>query len=307
MYAHVLTIDLHESLDMATQFSHSSTDSQAPASAAPAARPTCEDTTIAFVGCGTMGSAIAEAFVQAHVVPSAHILAFDPAPSARAHLARLGCTVFDSAQEMLEDKPTLTLFAVKPQVLPAVMSPLADALKDSLVVSIAAGISLNTLAQLLPGARLIRVMPNLCVSELSEAATYAMAPSATSADAQLIEQLFSAVGCIQATTEENLDVAGVLSGCGPAFMALVVDAFTRSAVEFGISAQNARELILYTMKGSAEHLLRTHDHPRAFMDQVTSPKGTTAQGLKAFEPLCVQAVQAAVEAALAKTYELQGK
>ena len=208
---------------------------------------------------------------------------------------------------MLEHAPTLTLFAVKPQVLPAVMSPLADALKDSLVVSIAAGISLNTLAQLLPGARLIRVMPNLCVSELSEAATYAMAPSATSADAQLIEQLFSAVGCIQATTEENLDVAGVLSGCGPAFMALVVDAFTRSAVEFGISAQNARELILYTMKGSAEHLLRTHDHPRAFMDQVTSPKGTTAQGLKAFEPLCVQAVQAAVEAALAKTYELQGK
>ena len=264
-------------------------------------------TRVAFVGCGAMGSAIACAFVKSKVLSPAQVLAYDPSTSARARLKALGCQVFDSAEEMLAEPASLTIFAVKPQVLPQVARPLAARLKDRLVVSIAAGITLSTLSDLLPQSRLIRVMPNLCVSELSEAATFAPADSATTDDAALVQELLSAVGCVRATTEENLDVAGVLSGCGPAFMALIVDAFARSAVEFGIDAATARELVLYTMKGSAEHLLHTHEHPRQFMDQVTSPKGTTAQGLKAFEPLCMKAVQAGVEAALAKTYELQGK
>ena len=177
------------------------------------------------------------------------------------------------------------VLAVKPQVLPSVLGQLEGALDGRLVVSIAAGVKLATLEGALAGARVVRVMPNLPLQVLS-GATAVCPGSSRAEDGKLVQALFAALGSAQVMTEAQLDVAGAISGCGPAFFALFVDDLTRTGVRAGLPAAACREMVLATMRGVAQQLLESGEHPRAYMEKVTSPGGTTAAALEAMEPRC---------------------
>ena len=260
---------------------------------------------VALIGAGAMGSSIASALLDSQVIQPHNLAIADINASALDVFEQRGAHVYTNASDMLKSSYDCVIVAIKPQVLTQVISPLSSALAQKLVVSIAAGVSLDTLSKLLPQARLVRVMPNICVKSLSGACAVCPATSATHEDAALVHNMFSAFGCAYLMNEQQLDVAGVISGCGPAFFALMIDAVVRSGVEWGIPAHVCRDLALSTMQGTARQLLDEHVHPRQFMERVTSPAGTTAQGLRFMEGGLMDAVSCGVDAAMKKTYQLK--
>lgn len=265
------------------------------------------DYVIGIVGAGSMGGAIASGLVASCVAEPSAIMVANPSEAPRAALEKLGIRAFADAAEMVGANPDVVVLAVKPQVLPSVLAELADSLAGRTVISIAAGVSLATLEGALPASRVVRVMPNLPVKVLSGATAICAGSRATAVDIDRACGIFGALGSARVMREDQLDAEGAVVGCGPAYVALFADVLTRAAVEHGMSCADAREMILSTIRGVATQLLESGEHPRAYMDKVTSPGGTTAAGLRALEPDLFLAVEDAVDAALVRTDELAGR
>ena len=262
---------------------------------------------VGVVGAGSMGGAIASGLVASGAADPSGVMAADPSEASRAALDELGIRTFADAAEMVSAGPDVVVLAVKPQILPGVLAGLADLLAERPVISIAAGVPLATLEAALPTSRVVRVMPNLPVKVLSGATAICAGSRATAADVERARGIFGALGSARVMREDQLDAEGAVVSCGPAYIALFVDVLTRAAVEHGMTCSDAREMILSTMRDVATQLLESGEHPRAYMDKVTSPGGTTAAGLRALEPDLFLAVEDAVDAALRRTDELAGK
>ena len=262
---------------------------------------------VGVVGAGSMGGAIASGLVASGAADPSGVMAADPSEASRAALDELGIRTFADAAEMVSAGPDVVVLAVKPQILPGVLAGLADLLAERPVISIAAGVPLATLEAALPTSRVVRVMPNLPVKVLSGATAICAGSRATAADVERARGIFGALGSARVMREDQLDAEGAVVSCGPAYIALFVDVLTRAAVEHGMTCSDAREMVLSTMRGVATQLLESGEHPRAYMDKVTSPGGTTAAGLRALEPDLFLAVEDAVDAALRRTDELAGK
>lgn len=264
-------------------------------------------TTIGIVGAGSMGGAIARGLVASGAHEAGEVFACDLSRDQLAPLAERGIRTTTDAAELVGWGAGITVLAVKPQVLPQVMAELSDALAGRLVVSIAAGVPLATLESALPGSRVVRVMPNLPIQVLSGATAVAPGSRATAEDAEAVRALFAALGSAQVMREDQLDAEGAVVSCGPAYFALFVDTLTRAGIRAGLPAAACREMVEATMLGVAKSLLQTGEHPRAYVEKVTSPAGTTAEALLELEPLLVEGSYAAVDAALDRTRELAGK
>ncbi len=262
---------------------------------------------VGVVGAGSMGGAIASGLVASGAADPSGVMAADPNETSRAALGELGIRTFADAAEMVSAGPDVVVLAVKPQILPGVLAGLADLLAGRPVISIAAGVPLATLEAALPTSRVVRVMPNLPVKVLSGATAICAGSRATAADVERAHGIFGALGSARVMREDQLDAEGAVVSCGPAYIALFADVLTRAAVEHGMACADAREMVLSTMRGVATQLLESGEHPRAYMDKVTSPGGTTAAGLRALEPDLFLAVEDAVDAALRRTDELAGK
>lgn len=265
---------------------------------------------VGVVGAGSMGGAIASGLVASGAADPSGVMAADPNETSRAALGELGIRTFSDAAEMVSAGPDVVVLAVKPQILPGVLAGLAglaDLLAGRPVISIAAGVPLATLEAALPTSRVVRVMPNLPVKVLSGATAICAGSRATAADVERARGIFGALGSARVMREDQLDAEGAVVSCGPAYIALFADILTRAAVEHGMTCSDAREMVLSTMRGVATQLLESGEHPRAYMDKVTSPGGTTAAGLRALEPDLFLAVEDAVDAALRRTDELAGK
>ena len=262
---------------------------------------------VGVVGAGSMGGAIASGLVASGAAGPSGVMAADPNETSRAALGELGIRTFSDAAEMVSAGPDVVVLAVKPQILPGVLAGLADLLAGRPVISIAAGVPLATLEASLPTSRVVRVMPNLPVKVLSGATAICAGFRATAADVERARGIFGALGSARVMREDQLDAEGAVVSCGPAYIALFADVLTRAAVEHGMACSDAREMVLSTMRGVATQLLESGEHPRAYMDKVTSPGGTTAAGLRALEPDLFLAVEDAVDAALRRTDELAGK
>ena len=259
---------------------------------------------IGIVGAGSMGGAIAAGLVASATLEASAVTVFDPSDAATARLTAQGIGRAASLDELVALNTDVLVLAVKPQVLPSVLDELGETLAGRLVVSIAAGVKLGTLEAGLPGARVVRVMPNLPLQVLSGATAVCPGLQATPADAETVRGIFAALGSAQVMTEAQLDIAGAVSGCGPAFFALFVDDLVRAGVKAGLPAAACREMTLATMRGVAQQLLDSGEHPRAYMEKVTSPGGTTAAALSAMEWPLFCAAEDGVEAALERTREL---
>lgn len=264
---------------------------------------------IGFVGAGAMGGAIARGLVESEAIKASALFVSDLSAEVRASFDALGATTFADAAQMIDQAdPELVFLAVKPQVLPAVLAGIAPALAGRLVVSIAAGVKLATLeAQLPAGTHVVRCMPNLPMQERSGAVAITRGAAATADDVALVQDLLSDLGVARVMNESQLDVAGIVCGCAPAFFALFVDCLTRAGIEAGMPAADCRQMVEATMQGTAAQLLSSGDHPRLYMERVSSPGGTTIAALRAMEPLLFESALEGVDAALRRTRELAGE
>jgi pyrroline-5-carboxylate reductase len=220
---------------------------------------------------------------------------------------RIGGNVFDE-NRALAARSDVVVLAVKPHVVPAVAEEIADALTpDHLLVSLAAGVGLEALKSSLKTDRVIRVMPNTPAMVGAGAAAYCAASGATDDDAALVEELLGAVGKCVRVREEHMDAVTGLSGSGPAYVYVAIEALSDGAVKMGLPRQQATRLAAQTVLGAARMVLETGKHPGELKDAVTTPGGTTIAGLHALERAGVRrAFMDAVEAATQRSDQLSG-
>lgn len=264
---------------------------------------------IAFIGAGQMARALAQGFVRAGLLAEQQIAAADPIPAALDEFRRLlpGSTSRAANAELAKQSDVIVL-AVKPQQAKLAMSELRGALTpDKLVISIVTGIRLQSLAEGLGDCRLVRVMPNTPCLVGESASAYCLGSSASAADGQLVAQLLGAVGLAVAVEEKLLDAVTGLSGSGPAYVYMMVEALADGGVRLGLARDVALRLAAQTVKGAAEMVLITGEHPGVLKDRVASPGGTTIAGLHVLENHGVRgALISAVEAAARRATELAG-
>jgi pyrroline-5-carboxylate reductase len=192
-------------------------------------------------------------------------------------------------------------------VISKVLADIAAVVDDTkLVVSIAAGIAIELIEKALSNkARVVRVMPNAPALVLAGAAAISGGKNATNDDLALTQGVFNSVGRAVLVEEKLMDAVTGLSGSGPAYMFLVLDALSDAGVKMGLPRPLALELAAQTMYGSAKMVLETREHPGKLRDMVTSPGGTTIEGLHALEKGRLRAtLMNAVEAATARSKEL---
>jgi pyrroline-5-carboxylate reductase len=237
------------------------------------------------------------------------MMASDPLPDARqAYTAGCGVRAGSDNREIVAGSDLLIL-AVKPQAITALLAEIRPAITHRhLIVSIAAGISLQHLASGL-GAdrRLIRVMPNTPCLVGASASGYSPGGSATAEDVALVDRLLNAVGLAFRLPETLLDAVTGLSGSGPAFVYVVIEALSDGGVRMGLPRNVATALAAQTVLGSAKMVLVTGSHLGVLKDMVASPGGTTIAGLHALEHGGLRAaLMDAVEAATKRSVELGG-
>lgn len=262
--------------------------------------------TIGFIGAGQMARALASGFVKAGLLAPERIVAADPVPAALEAFGQSvpGARTADDNASVAEQAEILVL-ATKPQQLAAALAPLKTKSDGKLVISIAAGVKLATLAAALPKARLVRVMPNTPCLVGQSASGYCLGPGATEADRQLVAQLLGAVGLAIEVDEKLLDAVTGLSGSGPAFVYVIIEALSDGGVRMGLPRDVAAALAAQTVRGAAQMVLETGEHPATLKDRVASPGGTTIAGLQALESGGLRGtLMAAVEAATRRSIEL---
>lgn len=260
---------------------------------------------VAFVGAGAMGGAVARGIFSTGKLAASQLAIAEVSAGIRASFSELGIAAYADAAEMIAAfDPDAVILAVKPQVAAAVLEPVAGLLGGRLTVSIMAGVPLSKLYGLCASERVIRLMPNLPVAAGLGAIALAQGAAATAEDVALVEDLLADLAVVKPMREDQLDVAGVVSGSSPAFFAFFVDCLTRAGIEAGLPAADCREMVEATMRGTAQQLLDSGEHPRTYMERVSSPGGTTIAALRAMEGDVFRAITDAVDAALERTREL---
>ena len=264
--------------------------------------------TIGFIGAGQMARALAAGFVRAGLVQSSQVCASDPSREALDGFLQAvpGAREVTNNRSVAEASEVLFL-AVKPQQMAAALGELRPTVgPQHLIVSIAAGVKLATIAKELgQPVRLIRVMPNTPCLVGQSASAYSLGERATADDRKLIADLLEAVGIAFEVEEKLMDAVTGLSGSGPAFVYLVIEALSDGGVRMGLPRHVAASLAAQTVRGAAEMVLSTGEHPAVLKDRVASPGGTTIAGLQALEVGKLRAALiAAVEAATRRSIEL---
>ena len=267
-----------------------------------------DDKRIGFIGGGAMARALAGGLLAAGV-PAERLSAADPDPGQRQGFARdVGVTPGSDNAAVVAGSDVVVL-AVKPAVVGAVLNELSgDAqLERPLWISIAAGVTLSTLSERLPaGARIVRAMPNTPALVGAGATAFSANAAASADDRGIASALFESVGSVwQAPAESMLDAVTGLSGSGPAYVFLLLEALGDAGVRVGLPREAAHQLACQTVYGATRLAMETGRHPATLKDQVTSPGGTTIAGLEQLEAGGVRAaIYKAVAAATARSREL---
>jgi len=254
-----------------------------------------------------MASAMMSGFVKAGIVSGpAQISVSEPYEPLRTAHAKAGFKATSSNLEVARAADVVFL-AVKPDVIAAVLKEISAVLPaHAVVVSIAAGQQLKTLqGHLNPGARVVRVMPNLPCVVGEMAAGFAGGAAVTADDMAMVSQLLRCVGHAEQVPEKLLDAVTGLSGSGPAYGFMMVEALADGGVRAGLPRPIAQALAAQTLRGAATMVLETGKHPGLLKDLVCSPGGTTIAGVEALEAGSFRAAaMAAVSAAAARSVQL---
>jgi pyrroline-5-carboxylate reductase len=261
---------------------------------------------LGFIGCGKMASALAGGVLKSGAFAKEAIFVTDKIPGAVKNLTATHGVQAVADNAALAASADVVLLCVKPGDAFDALQTTREQLSGKLVISILAGVTLAALQKSAgEKTRVVRVMPNTPALIHKGAAAYALGHSATDADADVVEKIFAAVGKVFRVKEELLDVVTGLSGSGPAYIYVVVEALADAGVLMGLPRELALQLAAQTVAGAAEMVLETGLHPAQLKDQVISPGGTTIAGLEALEAAGLRsAFLSAVRAATQRSREL---
>jgi pyrroline-5-carboxylate reductase len=262
---------------------------------------------IGFVGGGNMAEALVRGLLESGAASTAQLRVSDPSETRREHLMKHYGIETTADNAVLASWADLVVIAVKPKVVASAAGDVKDGLgPDGLVITIAAGVPTRTVEDRLHrGSHVVRAMPNTPAMVLAAATALAPGQAATADDLALAKALFEAVGRCVVVSESALDAVTGLSGSGPAYIMLVIEALADGGVKAGLSRDVALRLAAQTVYGSAKMVLEQGEHPGVLKDRVTSPGGTTIAGLSRLEAAGLRsAFIEAVDAAAKRSEEL---
>lgn len=266
--------------------------------------------TIGFLGGGQMATAIARGAVRGDSSSATVQLVFcEPNSSQQAKLKELfpGCQICDSAQQLFQSCDRIVI-AVKPQVLGEIATSLRAYVQPRhLLVSIVAGISIAKLSEWFGTVNIIRIMPNTPCQSGKGASGMAVAAGVSQSDTAWCESLFNSLGITIRCTDDQLHAVTGVSGSGPAYVLMMIEALSDGGVKAGLSRAAALDLATQTVLGAAAMVQDTKQHPAVLREQVTSPGGTTIAAIASLEKNGFRnAVIEAVDKAVARSRELGG-
>jgi len=261
---------------------------------------------VGFIGGGRMAEALIRGMIAAEAILARNVFVSDPAEGRREVLSALiGPNVFAENGRVLEAAEVIVL-SVKPQVLPLVVGeiePMVTA--QHLIVSIVPGATMRWLEEKLGQGRIIRVMPNTPCLVGAGAAAFCRGSRVNEADATLVREMLSSVGICAEVDERHMDAVTGLSGSGPAYVYMIIEALADGGVKMGLARSMARRFAAQTVMGAAKMVLESTLHPAELKDQVVTPGGTTIEGIHALEKGGLRAALiGAVEAAARKSSRL---
>ncbi len=266
------------------------------------------DKKIGFIGSGNMGEAMISGLINSGACKPENIFCSDVRAEKLQEInSKFGVQISTSNTEVAT-RSDIVILAIKPQIMVPVLQEIKDSLDMSkIVISIAAGVPLAAIESCLnKDLRLIRVMPNVAVAVREGASAIAAGEHTRKEDIDLAMAIFNSVGkCIFLKENNLMDAVTGLSGSGPAYIFLIVDALADAGVKMGLSRQDSLLLASQTILGAAKLLIETGDHPGRLKDSVTSPGGTAIAGLHTLEKGGLRTTLInAVEAATLRSEEL---
>lgn len=260
---------------------------------------------LGFIGGGNMASALVKGLIHSGFEPGKIQVSDVDADRLAALEKKHGVRVTTDNLALVNEVDVIVL-SVKPQVIDRVLGAIGKAVRgDQLVVSVAAGVPVSAMEARLPtGTRVVRTMPNTPATVDAGATAISAGSSATADDLAVARAMFSAVGRVVTLDESLLDAVTGLSGSGPAYVMLMIEALADGGVKVGLHRDTALLLAAQTVFGSAKLLLETGEHPGRLKDMVTSPGGTAIAGLHTLESgglrrTLIDAVEAATNRATA--------
>ena len=239
---------------------------------------------LGYIGLGNMGRAIASGLVQSGAMQGADICGYAPRQERlRAYADSIGIEACASAKEVCE-KSDAVLIAVKPYIIEGVLSEIRDALKGKALICVALGYNYARLSTLLDeSTRLQFVMPNTPAMVGAGVLLFEKENSLLPDERSEIMHLFAALGLVEELPAHLMGVGGCVSGCGPAFAAMVIEALADAGVKYGLPRATAYRLASQMLAGTGKMQLETGMHPGEIKDGVCSPAGSTIRGVEALE------------------------
>src|SRR5947199_6987298 len=264
-------------------------------------------TSLSFIGAGNMAEAMIRGLLRGNVFAPGDVVASGPRAERMRELAE-AYGIGTTANNREAAAARIVVLSVKPQILSKVLDEVADAIDpEALVISIAAGVPVAAIQSRLPGGmRVVRAMPNTPALVDAAATAIAGGEHARQSDLDDAKRIFDAIGITVVLDESLLDAVTGLSGSGPAYVFLILEALSDAGVKVGLSRRTAQLLAAQTVLGSAKLLLETNEHPGRLKDMVTSPGGTAITGLHTLEAGGVRTtLMNAGEAATRRSRELR--
>ncbi|XP_071723638.1 pyrroline-5-carboxylate reductase-like [Rutidosis leptorrhynchoides] len=238
---------------------------------------------LGFIGAGKMAESVAKGVIQSGVLPPNRISTSHSDPDRWSQLQSLGLKLLPNNDSVVEDSDVV-VFSVKPQVVKEAVSKLRPLLsKKKLLVSVAAGVRLKDLEEWAGHGRFIRVMPNTPAAVGKAASVMSLGSAATEEDGELIAKLFGSIGKIWKANDKLFDAVTGVSGSGPAYIFLAIEALADGGVAAGLPRDLALGLASQTVLGAAAMVTKSGKHPGQLKDDVASPGGTTIAGIHELE------------------------
>lgn len=262
-----------------------------------------------MIGGGVMGEALLSRLIAQKIYQPSEIIVSEPQSQRRSFLHQQYGVAVTADNRAIAQSAAVLLLAVKPQVFPVIASELGEIITPpQLLISILAGVTLNQLAAAFPNIPTIRAMPNTPATVGAGITAIAASSDVSDSHIQTAQQLFIAVGEVVEVPETLMDAVTGLSGSGPAYVAIMIEALADGGVAAGLPRAIALTLALSTVRGTVQLLQETKMHPAELKDRVSSPGGTTIAGIAQLEQAGFRsALIAAVQAAKQRSQELGSK
>ena len=253
---------------------------------------------LGFIGMGNMAGAIADGLISKGLMSANDVYAYAPnKEKLQKNAEKIGFVPVESLQKLM-DKADTVVMACKPYQIETVINELGEALEDKALISIAAGWDIAKYRQFITtNTRLQFIMPNTPAMVGEGVLLFEEENTLTSEEHQQIVELFRSVGLVKELPSRLMGIGGTVTGCGPAFVDLMIEAYGDAAVKYGLQRQDAYVLISQMILGSAKLQLVSGQHPGQLKDNVCSPAGTTIRGVTALEEqgfrnACIKSIDA---------------